>query len=81
MVICYDEKIAKELNFKEEDLFKMKMTIDDAKDVYVIEDDTDELLDYAICPKCSAEMVVYKNSHIGVNPDSEGIIKTRVYGI
>ena len=43
--------------------------------------DTDELLDYAICPKCSAEMVIYKNSHIGVNPDSEGIIKTRVYGI
>ena len=41
----YDEKIAKELNLKEEDLFKMKMTIDDAKGVYVIEDDTDELLD------------------------------------
>ena len=43
--------------------------------------DTDELLDYTICPKCSAEMVIYKSSHIGVNPDSEGIIKIRVYGI
>ena len=41
----------------------------------------DELLVYATCPKCSAEVVLIGESHIGVDPNSDGIKKERVRGI
>ena len=43
--------------------------------------DTEEMLDYAICPNCSAGMVLLEQSDIGTDPNNEGIVKTVVRGI
>lgn len=43
--------------------------------------DTNELLDYAVCPECACEMVIPANSYVGVDPKSDGITRTAVRGI
>lgn len=43
--------------------------------------DTQELLDYAICPNCSCGMVILEQTHIGADPDSADIIKVAFRGI
>ena len=49
-------------------------------DEYMLKD-TEELLDYAICPQCAMGMVLTKEHPIGIDPGSVNIIKLTCRGI
>ena len=46
-----------------------------------IDKETDQLLDFAICPKCSFDMVLYESSSTGMDPCDDRIRRYAVRGI